>query len=733
MSARRLASLVFGACALLAACDRPPSVRTPPPLSPPSPPSPPSLPAAIGAAPAPWGAESKVDLPSGGRVGFRYDFDRNALAAMKVAGEAVVALTASGNLLRFDRSTLELGAERTGPGLVRCLGSGPGGVILAGLEVGTLGRVVRVDPATLELTPLAELDAPPVWVGADERGSMAVVERMAWHQGRDVFGHDSRWLEATHDVVDVASQSRFTLPQIGTTFLLDRKHRLWVGADRGEFGSWVAVLDVARRRLREPAGEVEGVYGFFERGDEIFAFGGLAHHSSRSFVARCTEAKVTSVARFAGKVFEGADPSRPQAPISRLAAGGAGGELLALSGDSLWRVDASFARWTKWRDVGLRNHSGRPDALSSYPAVSDWHRDEGGRLLLATRRDGLVRFAGGATERGARPGQLEAREIRDVVASPRGPLLLGRGAAWWRAGDRWRTLPDLPPGTPRVPNGWGQEGPVSDLASSVVHVEPDGALLTVARLPEGAPDGTAIFAQNRLVVTRWRGDEATVLWDQTDGEVGGYRSFVTPDGALWARGDKRLFRFEAGAWKPIAPPPPLGGSIKVVGGGAGLWILLDMAHGELFRLDAARGALERIAVADQAGALPVEDALPWANDALLIATWRGLYELPSGGGPLLASPLAAPRDVRRLARDARGRLWLGGEGLWVHDLKRGRLHVLDAAPVVGGRTVFAIAPDREGGVTVAFGKGERPVGGVSVGRFTLADRAAEGRASAAAP
>lgn len=48
----------------------------------------------------------------------------------------------------------------------------------------------------------------------------------------------------------------------------------------------------------------------------------------------------------------------------------------------------------------------------------------------------------------------------------------------------------------------------------------------------------------------------------------------------------------------------------------------------------------------------------------------------------------------------------------MHDPRSGRLHALDAVPVVGGRPVTALAPDPDhaGGIAVAFGGRDHPAG-----------------------
>jgi hypothetical protein len=54
-------------------------------------------------------------LRSGLAAHYEYHYDRNALRDSRRAGDALIALTRAGNLLRFDARTLKLAGESFGP------------------------------------------------------------------------------------------------------------------------------------------------------------------------------------------------------------------------------------------------------------------------------------------------------------------------------------------------------------------------------------------------------------------------------------------------------------------------------------------------------------------------------------------------------------------------------------------------------------------------------------------
>jgi hypothetical protein len=133
--------------------------------------------------------DGEARLASGAVARYSYHFDRNALIASRDVDDALIAVTRSGNLLRFDRATFKVTHERVAPASATCLGRGEGDAVLAGFDD---GRVCRVDPATLALVEVARLPGRVQWVGyrtpvgGGRAGFVAVVETSTVNVRRDV-------------------------------------------------------------------------------------------------------------------------------------------------------------------------------------------------------------------------------------------------------------------------------------------------------------------------------------------------------------------------------------------------------------------------------------------------------------------------------------------------------------------------------------------------------------------
>jgi hypothetical protein len=106
--------------------------------------------------------------------------------------------------------------------------------------------------------------------------------------------------------------------------------------------------------------------------------------------------------------------------------------------------------------------------------------------------------------------------------------------------------------------------------------------------------------------------------------------------------------------------------------------------------------------------LRIEDAFPWSQGRLLLATDAGLRLYNPTVGRLSRIDLPEPpQPATTLTTDGRGRLWLGCRtgGLWMIDPAANAVESVDRVPLIGKGTVYSLAPDpnREDGVIVALG------------------------------
>ena len=329
--------------------------------------------------------------------------------------------------LRFELPAIRLVRERMGSEEISCIGRGEGETILAGLSD---GRVCRVDPVTLDLTDMAKLPSAPDWVGwkpvLDKQPAGLIA---ATKQTKTVDRDGHRWRQPVSVVHDLTTGTTHLLDWRLTTFLLDRAGRLWLGADSGEFGGWVARIDLANWKVVEikpppdlapdpDIGEVgwEGVYGFIERHEgQILAFGGTSHLGLNSgFITRIDQAEPHRLFAFDPPKDEAKppDPGLPSLPITHVVEEDNG--LFVLSYSDVFRVDSDFK--------GLEKGSDTPDCVSlgsagrhgGLPVCAPVHppRRDGEGYVFATVRNGYVSLEGATTTTHGTPGQLGGRSGR---------------------------------------------------------------------------------------------------------------------------------------------------------------------------------------------------------------------------------------------------------------------------------------------------------------------------------
>ncbi|WP_254053384.1 hypothetical protein [Singulisphaera sp. GP187] len=662
--------------------------------------------------------QGEVRLASGRVVEYTIHYDRNSLRASVRLGNDLIALTNSGTLLRFELPTVRLVRERIDVEEVTCLGHGEGEEILAGLGD---GRICRVDVATLELKDVTKLPAAPRWMGwGQANGNRPAGLVVVTEPTKPVKGGGGRELPYSM-VHDLATKQTFALEEVFTTFLLDRAGRVWLGADRGEWGGRLARVDLVNGTIkaikpppaRDPDSEAswDGVYGFIELCDgQVWSFGGSSHMGYNSgYITRVDGAKPQPLYAFEPpRNPEGEpDPGRPSLPITHIIEEDNG--LLVFSYDDVFGVKQTLNSWRRFATLELQYHWGRPDAVGSYPSVITVHPPSqvGEPYLLATVADGYVRLELTKSTSLSLPGQLGATDVCAVEHPAEGTLVFEGDDRLppWTLGPKGWEIASLAPPFEIDPAGAAAEiekGTESWYETRIL-VGPDGAISTVSGT--GVSDGTRTTA-------RRVGGKSLQLGRETSSLVPS-ASFLTADGTLWNAGSDGLKRFEQGSWKTVAPllgdESPSG--LNPLNTNGPPWLLLDSFGKSLWQLKPGvpgdKPQLTRIMIREGEKRLSTRAAIAGPSAALLLATDAGLrtYD-PMTQRLSKVDFVEPPQSVNTLIRDGLGRLWLGGKyGVAMVEAGGKTLETFDRVPGIGGREVYALAPDphHEDGVIVALG------------------------------
>jgi hypothetical protein len=403
-----------------------------------------------GAEPGSGSASGTIRLPSGLAAHYAYHYNRNALRDSRLVGDAIIALTESGNLLRLDLATLKLTREWFGAVRAVCLGRGELGAVLAGFED---GRVCRVDAASLALTEVVRLSGKPRWVEAvaDDAGPSAKTRLVAVVEQTRPVERNGRQFQAAIEVVqDLGSGKTYALdfkkpdgPDRGpVAFLVDSRRRLWLGADNGEWGGWCCYVDFKEGKVQTvPGPEIDedtrnqywlGIYGFTElRDGQIWAYGGMLHMGSDGFIGRVDRGRCEGLFRFDGLSDDKPLPAdRPHLPVTHVIEDPKTGAIQVVSFSDIYRTDSKLAHWAKVHVLKIGYRWGRPDALGTYPSVRSvlpiQEPGKADRLLFTTRMGGFVRLADGKqTNHPVATGQVGIAYVERIENSAEGVLALG--------------------------------------------------------------------------------------------------------------------------------------------------------------------------------------------------------------------------------------------------------------------------------------------------------------------
>lgn len=701
-----------------------------------------------------------VRLPSGLTVQYEYHYDRNALLDSREAGDALIALTRAGSLLRFDAKTLKPIGEWFGPVAATSLGRGEGDSVLVGFAD---GRICRVAPATLALDQVAKVDGGVRWVGWSPGGLVVVAEPTIMREWSDGVHRPTKY-SVVHDLAsgkvykltqkrrDPRSGEETTFDRQASAFLLDGKRRLWLGDDHGEWGGWCVRIDLGVGTIADvegikdhpddPTPAWDGVYGFVEMPDgQVWAHGGTMHMGfTRGFIRRVDGPKVEPLYLYGNddarkgheEDEEIPEPGRPYLPITHVLPD-RNGKLLVFSYSHIDRVDPGLKEWSNAHTLRVHYRPGRPDAGGAYLSIVAIHR-LGDRLVFATAVDGYVEVVGDKDVAHTLPGQIGLDRPHQIIGSPDGTLFLPWDPSkppWHLGPGGWEAVAIAPPFESR-PDGRRVEGEKPAWDKTRVMVGPGGTVYTVSG--EG-----------------WSGARMTARQDGGKWEVLGRETsslnvaacFITPDGTPWNAWFGKLLRFADGAWVevsaiPAAEPRPhrveperdvkpkeeeafrmiddgpkfleVGWGLQALGDAGPPWLLLDGDHSQLLRLTHGPSfkdpRLDAVKIVESGVPLKVLDGIPWSKGELLLATDRGLRRFDVATDEVRREGTPSPDGpVSSIARDGLGRVWLGGEGLWLVDEDGRQIHDVGVLPMIGRTTVVTMAadPGRRDGVILSLG------------------------------
>jgi len=620
-----------------------------------------------------------------------YHFDRNAFVATTRVGDGpYLALTDSGNLLAFDPATYALLAERVPRSPATCLSVAGSGVV-AGLDD---GRIVSVDVPSLQMKRIGAVDGRPVWMGRRRSGAQLVAHGFAPEKP---FGWADRGLGSLV-VEELGTGRSLRIPFVATTFFLDSRDRLWLGADKGEWGGRLAVVDLEKWTMRELDDPPAGVYGFVETTEgRVWAYGGTMHMWMHQAFVSSVDGGAVKVLFDSGFVDQ-RRPDRPTLPITHLVPARGGRSFLAFSYSQVFEVDSKLSRWRKLPDFTAHYHWGRRDAVGSYPAVRSIYvmGESPLRLLVATALDGWMELREGRYVSHRMAGQLAATRVRAVEDQAGKLVAHGEGGSFVLASDGWH-LEEVssPVALPEVVRR-------NEQPQRAVHAGPNGKSFAVFRdMPENSSDDQPhLLATAECEAGRCRaiGQETTTLTPDS--------TFLTPDAALWAIDRRGLWRFREGHWSVAlegsGSRTGLGFGVRVVPTEKQPWFLDGRDGAKLFWPGDGQTAPRLVEVTGMGIAGPDPD------DHDVVACGGHIYVANADKVCVLddkrqCAPLAikGAQWPRRLGCDRHNRLWLAGYGL--SRVEGGvAIPVHDLDGFIGGREVLALSRDNGAGLAAVI-------------------------------
>jgi len=637
-----------------------------------------------------------------GTVRWSYHFDHNALKDAKRIGRDIVALTESGNLVRFDAETLSITGHQVIPGRGTAITEGKAGTLLVSTEN---GQIYEVPPTTLELTPLLRANGRIVWltlgaVAGHTDSIVAVVDSrahvMPW-PGEDFKAYERRSARIERQVANPwkvlilagghAKYIPFQQKSFGSpiAFALDESGLLWLGEDKGEFGGDYSYIELRTGKLRRFDTEW-GVLGFIKTGDgRVLAYGGTSHIGMESgFVADVSKNPAVYLLKFrtwpetAGsqatkdvrdQAKPGATPTAeasPRGPIDFVVEQDGNG-FWVLSEHDVYGCDRNFANWHKVAELGGRWISGRAYSVGNTPTI---HR----MLVAATQtpdltavsgRDGLARVLNGNVQHTMVESQIES-SIIEVWPTSLGLVYLGDDnphTGWRFEQGRWERLRFFPKEPPSDGYSvWDFAQPIMDDHGIVAYF---GASVTPGERGFLKIDNDL----RSTILQTWTGSSSFY----------GSSILTTSDRQMLEVSEKGLQRWDGKEWRPAGTYVSADSNVdrlRLMNGrtyiplalGTASEVFLDTELGDLLRLTKSEKGFDLRRLTTSRGSAPggIFDATVDGESSLLLATPSGLLRFNTESGKRRVVPAPSKREeFKSIVRDGAGRIWAAGDLLYV--------------------------------------------------------------------
>jgi ligand-binding sensor domain-containing protein len=636
-----------------------------------------------------------------GTVQWSYHFDHNALKDAELVARSLVALTESGNLVCFNRETLSITAQQVVPGRGIAIARGDAGKLLIGAED---GQIYELTSETLALTPVTKASGRVLWLSTGKaigkpRSIVAVIDAradvMPW-PGEPFKAYETRSARIEQQAINPLKvlifaggtskyipfkQGSFATPN---AFMLDDSDRLWMGADKGEWGGQYSYLELRTGNVHN-FGTDSGVLGFLKVGDgRVLAYGGMSHMGMESgFVADVSKKPALYLREFTNRpktelpedtkrVLEQAKAGRPaslegapQGAIDLVIEDNVSGGFWVLSAHDVYRCDRDFAKWEKVANFGGRWSGGRNYSVGNTPtirrvlATGADHPD----LIAVSARDGLARFSNGKVQHVQAKGQIES-SIIEVWPTSIGVLFLNDDEShtgWRLYDDEWQRLRFFPDEQPSdTYAAWNFGEPILDDHGIVAYF---GTNVT-----PGERGFLKVGDQLKAAVLQTWVDKSSFYGSSILGTSDGTMLDVSEDGLRRWNGkewesagtysgsdaDRRRL-LKARSYIPISDRGARG-------------VFLDAELGDLLRLTKSEKGYDLRPLTTAKGPAPagIFDAIADHDGYLLAATASGLvrFNPESGERQVIPAPNAT-EEFKTIARDSAGRIWTAGDLLYV--------------------------------------------------------------------
>ena len=357
-----------------------------------------------------------------------YLFNRNSIKDFKIFDKDIIALTYSGNILKFDLNTIKQTGELIDSIRFTCLGDTLDGKILLGRKD---GAIFSFNPKDLSYNQIDKVNLEPYFLETLDNDieskkqilcvTYCPVTNYHWDYDLEKSVYSGGLTYFTNlttkniDSIEINNNYEGHRPQPPSNLIKTSGNLVYFSSDFGEFGGFNGYYNPKNRDINSLGNHSGGYNGFVTTSsNKVYSYGGLNHmgisnckiyeinesvNISKYFYCndydlQIKHNKLDSSNKHISDVIKNeiTDTLKnfPRSSINIILENKYKNKLIVFAGNYVYETDSNFTSWKIIYDLKLQNSDGRSYSFGYTTAISAAVILDSNQILCSTESDGFL-------------------------------------------------------------------------------------------------------------------------------------------------------------------------------------------------------------------------------------------------------------------------------------------------------------------------------------------------------